>query len=130
MTEIKYTILFCVPIPVPLRSANKLRFRFRYGKKIRFLRFRFWIRIQESKKHRIPGPGSESAYTIHNKWRKAKELQIPIGICRPNIKCEIQCYGSGSVGSVCFGALDTDPLVKGVDPVSAPDPDHFTIKQK
>jgi hypothetical protein len=130
MTEIKYTILYCVPIPVPLRSANKLRFRFRYGKKLGFLRFRFWIRIQESKKHRIPGPASGSANTVYNKWRKAKKLQIPIGLCRPNIMCEIQCCGSGSVGSVCFGALDPDPLVRGMDPVSAPDPDPSIIKQK
>jgi hypothetical protein len=70
--------------------------------------------------------------TVYNKWRKAKKLQIPIGLCRPNIKCEIQCCGSESVGSVCFGALDPDldTLVRGIDPVSAPGPDPSTIKQK
>ncbi len=47
------TILYCVcenffesillrfPVPVPLRSVIKSRFRFRYGKKLRFQRFRF-----------------------------------------------------------------------------------------
>jgi hypothetical protein len=45
MKEIKYTVLYCVceitiseplliTVPVPLRSVIKLRFQFRYGKKL------------------------------------------------------------------------------------------------
>jgi hypothetical protein len=44
----------------------------------------------------------------------------------PNKK--YQCCGSGSVGFVCFGLLDPDPLVRGTDP--DPEPDLFYHQAK
>jgi hypothetical protein len=118
--------LYCVPIPVPLRSANKLRFRFRYGKKLGSYSSGSGSRSKNQKSNGSQVPDPDPQHCLQQ-WRKTKKLQIPIGLCRPNIKCEIQCCRSGSV---CFGPLDPDPLVRGMDPVSAPDPDPFTIKQK
>jgi hypothetical protein len=49
VTPFYYTsgTVILITVPVPLRSVIKLRFRFRYGKKLWFLRF--WFRNTEKK---------------------------------------------------------------------------------
>ncbi len=66
--------------------------------------------------------GQHIRFRSNIKLEKTKELAVH--------SCE-KCCGSGSVGSICLGLPDPDPLVRDTDPATDPatDPDP-SIKQK